>query len=69
MGGPLQLRYPNSHTHYFSCLLLYLFGEANTETIQEQVTRSVLFLFHAIISCSYYNVDLKLLAFLSYEGM
>ena len=29
-----QLRYPNSHTHYFSCTLLYLFTEANTEAIQ-----------------------------------
>jgi len=37
-----QLRYPNSHTHYFSCLLLYLFGEANTEAIQEQITRVLL---------------------------
>uniref|UniRef100_A0A915PBF7 CCR4-NOT transcription complex subunit 1 n=1 Tax=Setaria digitata TaxID=48799 RepID=A0A915PBF7_9BILA len=34
-----QLRYPNSHTHYFSCTLLYLFLEANTEIIQEQITR------------------------------
>ncbi|KAF2360486.1 CCR4-Not complex component Not1 C-terminal, partial [Trinorchestia longiramus] len=32
-----QLRFPNSHTHYFSCTLLYLFAEANTEAIQEQV--------------------------------
>lgn len=24
-----QLRYPNNHTHYFSCVLLYLFAEAN----------------------------------------
>lgn len=29
-----QLRYPNSHTHYFSCALLYLFAEANSEAIQ-----------------------------------
>lgn len=29
-----QLRYPNSHTHYFSCTLLYLFAEANSEAIQ-----------------------------------
>ena len=36
-----QLRYPNSHTHYFSCCLLYLFAEANTEAIQEQITRWV----------------------------
>ena len=34
-----QLRYPNSHTHYFSCTLLYLFAEANNEAIQEQITR------------------------------
>ena len=36
-----QLRYPNSHTHthYDSCCLLYLFAEANTEAIQEQITR------------------------------
>ncbi len=34
-----QLRYPNSHTHYFSCTLLYLFLEANTQVIQEQITR------------------------------
>lgn len=33
-----QLRYPNIHTHYFSCALLYLFDEANSEAIQ--VSRS-----------------------------
>jgi CCR4-NOT transcription complex subunit 1 len=37
-----QLRYPNSHTHYFSCTLLYLFAEANQESIQEQITRVLL---------------------------
>ncbi|KAI9023310.1 CCR4-Not complex component, Not1-domain-containing protein [Hyaloraphidium curvatum] len=37
-----QLRYPNSHTHYFSCVLLYLFAEANQEVIQEQITRVLL---------------------------
>jgi len=37
-----QLRYPNSHTHYFSCVLLYLFAEANQEIIQEQITRVLL---------------------------
>ncbi|XP_061382387.1 CCR4-NOT transcription complex subunit 1 isoform X1 [Danaus plexippus] len=37
-----QLRYPNSHTHYFSCCLLYLFAEANTEAVQEQITRMLL---------------------------
>ncbi|RWS29576.1 CCR4-NOT transcription complex subunit 1-like isoform X6 [Leptotrombidium deliense] len=36
------LRYPNSHTHYFSCALLYLFAESNTEAIQEQITRVLL---------------------------
>lgn len=34
-----QLRFPNSHTHYFSCVLLYLFVEATQEVIQEQITR------------------------------
>ena len=34
-----QLRYPNNHTHYFSCVLLYLFSEAGTEKVQEQITR------------------------------
>lgn len=37
-----QLRFPNSHTHYFSCTILYLFAEANSEAIQEQITRLVL---------------------------
>jgi CCR4-NOT transcription complex subunit 1 len=34
-----QLRYPNSHTHYFSCVLLYLFSEATQDVIKEQITR------------------------------
>lgn len=34
-----QLRYPNSHTHYFSSALLYLFVVAPSEQIQEQITR------------------------------
>jgi len=34
-----QLRYPNSHTHYFSCVMLHLFAEANDERVQEQITR------------------------------
>lgn len=34
-----QLRYPNNHTHYFSCVLLYLFVESNDERVQEQITR------------------------------
>ena len=34
-----QLRYPNIHTHYFSCALLYLFDEANSEAIQVRFQR------------------------------
>lgn len=37
-----HLRYPNSHTHYFSCVLLYLFSETQSENIQEQITRVLL---------------------------
>lgn len=37
-----QLRYPNSHTHYFSCVLLVLFADAENEFIQEQITRVLL---------------------------
>ena len=37
-----QLRYPNNHTHYFSCVLLYLFAEAGSEVVQEQITRVLL---------------------------
>lgn len=39
-----QLRYPNSHTHYFSRVLLYLFYETTQESIKEQVTRYMLIL-------------------------
>ena len=37
-----QLRYPNSHTHYFSCVLLTLFAEADTLYLKEQITRVLL---------------------------
>jgi CCR4-NOT transcription complex subunit 1 len=37
-----QLRYPNSHTHYFSCILLLLFADAENEAVQEQITRVLL---------------------------
>ncbi|XP_065578848.1 CCR4-NOT transcription complex subunit 1-like isoform X2 [Artemia franciscana] len=37
-----QLRFPNSHTYYFSCALLCLFSEANSEALQEQITRVLL---------------------------
>lgn len=37
-----HLRFPNAHTHYFSCALLFLFTEAGSELIQEQITRVLL---------------------------
>jgi len=37
-----QLRYPSSHTHYYSCVMLYLFSEAKDEGVREQVTRVLL---------------------------
>jgi CCR4-NOT transcription complex subunit 1 len=37
-----QLRYPNTHTYYFSCVILLLFQEAQSELIQEQITRVLL---------------------------
>ena len=37
-----QLRYPNAHTHYFSCMLLLLFGDAASEVVREQITRVLL---------------------------
>lgn len=37
-----HLRYPNTHTHYFSCILLYLFAETSDEVVREQITRVLL---------------------------
>ncbi|CAO3574719.1 unnamed protein product [Mortierella alpina] len=37
-----QLRYPNSHTHYFSRILLLLFLETSEESVKEQITRVLL---------------------------
>ncbi|KAI9257630.1 CCR4-Not complex component, Not1-domain-containing protein [Sporodiniella umbellata] len=37
-----QLRYPNSHTHYFSCVILFMFAESSKEIIKEQITRVLL---------------------------
>jgi len=37
-----QLRYPSSHTHYYSCVMLFLFSEAIDEGVREQVTRVLL---------------------------
>jgi len=36
------LRYPNAYTHYFSCVLLYLFAETTNSAVQEQITRVLL---------------------------
>jgi CCR4-NOT transcription complex subunit 1 len=37
-----HLRYPNAYTHYFSCVLLYLFAETENGAVQEQITRVLL---------------------------
>jgi CCR4-NOT transcription complex subunit 1 len=37
-----QLRYPSCHTHYFSCVMLFLFGESKNVGVKEQVTRVLL---------------------------
>jgi CCR4-NOT transcription complex subunit 1 len=37
-----QLRYPSSHTHYFSCVMLFLFSESRDEAVREQITRVLL---------------------------
>jgi CCR4-NOT transcription complex subunit 1 len=37
-----QLRYPSSHTHYFSCVMLYLFSESKSVAVKEQVARVLL---------------------------
>lgn len=38
----LQLRYPNAHTHWFSCLLLHLFLAVKDDRFQEIVTTVLL---------------------------
>ena len=37
-----HLRYPNSHSHWFSCAVLALFAESKDERVQEQITRVLL---------------------------
>jgi CCR4-NOT transcription complex subunit 1 len=37
-----QLRYPNSHTTFFSMVILALFSETKDEYVQEQITRVLL---------------------------
>jgi len=46
-----QLRYPNSHTHYFSQVLFFLFHESEQEVMKEQITRYRLALLS--IFCAY----------------
>lgn len=33
-----ELRYPNIHTFYFSCIILYIYAEADREIIFEQIS-------------------------------
>ncbi|KAI0698481.1 Not1-domain-containing protein [Cytidiella melzeri] len=44
----LHLRYPNAHTHWFSCLMLHLFSEVKADRFREILTRVLLerFLVH-----------------------
>ena len=33
-----ELRFPNNHTFYFSCIILFIYAEAGNETIQQQIS-------------------------------
>lgn len=50
------LRYPNFHTYYFGCVLLWMFHEAgavpdgDSQMLQEQLTRSAEWSFHVVKS-------------------
>ncbi|KAJ6249603.1 ccr4-not transcription complex [Anaeramoeba flamelloides] len=37
-----QLRYPNSHTHFFSFIILYLFSETQSDELKELIIRVLL---------------------------
>uniref|UniRef100_A0A7S3NMR3 CCR4-Not complex component Not1 C-terminal domain-containing protein n=1 Tax=Aureoumbra lagunensis TaxID=44058 RepID=A0A7S3NMR3_9STRA len=37
-----QLRFPNQHTHYYSCVILFLFAESTDQFVKEQITRVLL---------------------------
>lgn len=37
-----QLRFPSSHTHYFSCVVLYIFSETKNPGTKEQIARILL---------------------------
>lgn len=51
-----QLRYPNTHTHYFSFVLLYLFAEANQ--VIAPLLISLLWVVLRVLKChsSWYNM-------------
>eukprot|EP00173_Palmaria_palmata_P002016 Plantae.Rhodophyta-Palmaria_palmata.ctg223.p1 GENE.Plantae.Rhodophyta-Palmaria_palmata.ctg223~~Plantae.Rhodophyta-Palmaria_palmata.ctg223.p1 ORF type:complete len:458 (+),score=50.53 Plantae.Rhodophyta-Palmaria_palmata.ctg223:282-1655(+) len=34
-----QLRFPNMHTHYFSCVILFLFRDSSSDAAKEQIAR------------------------------
>jgi len=37
-----HLRFPNQHTHYFSCIMLWLFLDTSIPEVREQITRVLL---------------------------
>jgi len=45
-----QLRFPSSHTHYFSLVILYLFAQSNTEVVQ------VMFCYFIVVIQLHYDV-------------
>ena len=47
-----QLRYPNSHTHYFSFIILYLFAEA-TQVIKHLPSHLFEYFIHVIFLTNY----------------
>ena len=34
-----ELRFPNNHTFYFSCIILFIYAEAGREIIQQQISQ------------------------------
>ena len=53
-----QLRFPNSHTHYYSCVLLYIFAEAQ----QAGLARPSLFILASAPTVPYCNPHLGVCA-------
>lgn len=56
-----QLRYPNSHTNYFSSTILALFADTDSEAVQEQITRV---LFERLIAHRPHPVSIFFFSFL-----